>query len=185
MFGAEKRILAFGGAPRSAIINGVLCRRVFCFNFSRWQSAHLSVRGSTLESSSVFETKNKPSILQWIDGLFGAEKRIRTSGKLSTYTRFPIVLLKPLRHLCTFLQQPIYITVFFGKLQAFLFAFCKNVKNNFISQFSRRFTYGRVIETLVHFKVTSVRFLIFITVARRSVFQKSRIRAFCAGKRRG
>ena len=30
----------------------------------------------------------------------GAEKRIRTSGKLSTYTRFPIVLLKPLRHLC-------------------------------------------------------------------------------------
>ncbi len=30
----------------------------------------------------------------------GAEKRIRTSGKRLTYTRFPIVLLKPLGHLC-------------------------------------------------------------------------------------
>ena len=30
----------------------------------------------------------------------GAEKRIRTSGRVTPVTRFPIVLLKPLRHLC-------------------------------------------------------------------------------------
>ena len=30
----------------------------------------------------------------------GAEKRIRTSGTFQAHTRFPIVLLKPLRHLC-------------------------------------------------------------------------------------
>ena len=46
----------------------------------------------------------------------GAEKRIRTSGRFQAYTRFPIVLLKPLRHLCiidAFHKAPIYITVFF------------------------------------------------------------------------
>lgn len=32
--------------------------------------------------------------------LRGAEKRIRTSGRVTPVTRFPIVLLKPLRHLC-------------------------------------------------------------------------------------
>ena len=32
---------------------------------------------------------------------YGAEKRIRTSGRVTPVTRFPIVLLKPLRHLCT------------------------------------------------------------------------------------
>ena len=33
----------------------------------------------------------------------GAEKRIRTSGPVSPVTRFPIVLLKPLRHLCIYM----------------------------------------------------------------------------------
>ena len=37
----------------------------------------------------------------------GAEKRIRTSGRVTPVTRFPIVLLKPLRHLCME-QKPFY-----------------------------------------------------------------------------
>ena len=43
----------------------------------------------------------------------GAEKRIRTSGRFQAYTRFPIVLLKPLRHLCIFSQiANIYYCIF-------------------------------------------------------------------------
>ena len=60
----------------------------------------------------------------------GAEKRIRTSGRVPPVTRFPIVLLKPLRHLCinsTLSQAPIYITVFFRKMQAFFARFSKNL----------------------------------------------------------
>ena len=46
----------------------------------------------------------------------GAEKRIRTSGPVIPVTRFPIVLLKPLRHLC----KLNYYTLFSKKRQLFL-----------------------------------------------------------------
>ena len=62
----------------------------------------------------------------------GAEKRIRTSGPVFPVTRFPIVLLKPLRHLCKyrrFRQTLIYITVFSQKMQAFSTCFFKILKN--------------------------------------------------------
>ncbi len=66
---------------------------------------------------------------------FGAEKRIRTSGTFQAHTRFPIVLLKPLRHLCInstlFHKVPIYSTVFLEKRQAFFTAFSKNIKKSY------------------------------------------------------
>ena len=34
--------------------------------------------------------------------LYGAEKIINATATPQTYTRFPIVLLKPLRHLCIY-----------------------------------------------------------------------------------
>ena len=40
-------------------------------------------------------------VLEFVLFPYGAEKRIRTSGRVTPVTRFPIVLLKPLRHLCT------------------------------------------------------------------------------------
>ena len=58
--------------------------------------ARTSDNTDPFSNSSLRHEKSTPS-----RGAFrGAEKRIRTSGKLQTYTRFPIVLLKPLRHLC-------------------------------------------------------------------------------------
>ena len=40
----------------------------------------------------------------------GAEKRIRTSGRVTPVTRFPIVLLKPLRHLCKSFLKDVFPT---------------------------------------------------------------------------
>ena len=61
----------------------------------------------------------------------GAEKRIRTSGTFQAHTRFPIVLLKPLRHLCNFfgaLSQSAYIYYFiFSKKSSVFTPFCKNI----------------------------------------------------------
>ena len=69
----------------------------------------------------------------------GAEKKIRTSGRVLPVTRFPIVLLKPLRHLCinryAFPKAPIYITVFFRKKQAFLLNFQKNLEKTYFLRF--------------------------------------------------
>ena len=48
---------------------------------------------------------------------FGAEKRIRTSGRVTPVTRFPIVLLKPLRHLC---KNVCYSTTILRKKQLIL-----------------------------------------------------------------
>ena len=49
---------------------------------------------------------------------FGAEKRIRTSGTFQAHTRFPIVLLKPLRHLCILIgrsAERLFILLYFLK----------------------------------------------------------------------
>ena len=62
----------------------------------------------------------------------GAEKRIRTSGTFQAHTRFPIVLLKPLRHLCIFktllTKRLIILLYFFEKCKRFYFTFKKIFK---------------------------------------------------------
>ena len=65
---------------------------------------------------------------------FGAEKRIWTSGRFQAYTRFPIVLLKPLRHLCIVgvHTTPNYITSFWQKKQAFSCRFSKKLQKSFL-----------------------------------------------------
>ena len=69
----------------------------------------------------------------------GAEKRIRTSGRFTTVTRFPIALLKPLRHLCvSFLESTSYFTRIPRKRQPFSASFAHFSKILFIRQMPRR-----------------------------------------------
>ena len=86
-----------------------------------------------LSSSSLRHTKKHT--LCGCAFSYGAEKRIRTSGPVLPVTRFPIVLLKPLRHLgiinAFFSKALIYITVFFEKMQAFSTKFHKFMKTFF------------------------------------------------------
>ena len=128
--GAEKRILAFSGAPRWTIINcPVCCHSPMKFCRVRQTVLHLQ-NASPLESSSKLGRQQKRDMPTGISLFCGAEKRIRTSGTFQAHTRFPIVLLKPLRHLCInrpLQRTPIYITVFFQKRQAFFMRFSKNL----------------------------------------------------------
>ena len=57
----------------------------------------------------------------------GAEKRIRTSGRVTPVTRFPIVLLKPLRHLC---RNNSYFTTNLPKMQLLFMRFCHFSRTN-------------------------------------------------------
>ena len=57
----------------------------------------------------------------------GAEKRIRTSGRVTPVTRFPIVLLKPLRHLC---RNNSYFTTNPPKMQLLFMRFCHFSRTN-------------------------------------------------------
>ncbi len=67
------------------------CKQAFFAHVGR---ANLRENGlSHLSSLRHKKTRQKA-------GFHGAEKRIRTSGRVTPVTRFPIVLLKPLRHLC-------------------------------------------------------------------------------------
>ena len=103
-------------------------------------------------SSQALLCANKKTHPKWVC-FVGAEKRIRTSGTFQAHTRFPIVLLKPLRHLCNFRRSfrkaPIYITLFFQKMQAFLLHFEKNiVKTYFVMVSSTISAFTALIETL-------------------------------------
>ena len=60
----------------------------------------------------------------------GAEKRIRTSGPVFPVTRFPIVLLKPLRHLCKYfssvlLNAYLYYCIFQKNASVFILVYKK------------------------------------------------------------
>ena len=90
--GAEKRM--FGGCALKAS-----CRAEKLFAFSGSVCArHSREPPENAGSLNLFPApRKKPAE----GGPFrGAEKRIRTSGRVTPVTRFPIVLLKPLRHLC-------------------------------------------------------------------------------------
>ena len=74
---------------------------------------------------------------------FGAEKRIRTSGRFQAYTRFPIVLLKPLRHLCiskrSLQSAYIYYCIFLKKSSIFTLLLEKMLKNIISPSFRPQF----------------------------------------------
>ena len=57
-------------------------------------------RGGKIHAFSRFSGIKRKSEVIRLRFFAGAEKRIRTSGRVTPVTRFPIVLLKPLRHLC-------------------------------------------------------------------------------------
>ena len=86
-------------------------------------------------------------------GVHGAEKRIRTSGKFLTYTRFPIVLLKPLGHLCKdnhyFTRKTQKLQLFsmkfsdiFSPIAAFLFSLARSAENKFPKNSLQRDFFG-------------------------------------------
>ena len=81
-------------------------------------------------SHSPYQTKKTPP---WVSFLFGAEKRIRTSGTFQAHTRFPIVLLKPLRHLCinSTLRTSAYLyyCIFLKNASVFTILSKKSLKN--------------------------------------------------------
>ena len=79
----------------------------------------------TSQSSSPRTQKSRPVGQPF---LRGAEKRIRTSGRVTPVTRFPIVLLKPLRHLC---KSSCYRIIFLRKRQLFLREFRQKFSGNF------------------------------------------------------
>ena len=87
----------------------------------------------------------------------------------SRITRFPIVLLKPLRHLCivgTAFATLIYITVFFEKMQAFSPRFFKISKKSFKRACRQAKQNGSTL----------------VATARGAAFQKPGIRAFLASE---
>ena len=106
---------------------------------------------------------------QWVR-LRGAEKRIRTSGTFQAHTRFPIVLLKPLRHLC--IQAYLYYCIFQKKASVFVRVYEKSSKNLFLQK-SGPFWSAFIL--LVR----------FITIASRAALQKARVRAAFANELRG
>ena len=91
------------------------CKQAFFAHVGR---ANLRENGfSHLSSLRHKKTRQKA-------GFHGAEKRIRTSGRVTPVTRFPIVLLKPLRHLCKDIS---YFTTNARKKQLLLTRFLQKV----------------------------------------------------------
>ena len=73
-FGRGDGIRPFSRAPRSAIINGVLCRLCFCITSLRWQSVLLSQNGSHPQIPSLWR-KIKNAKHQMVICIFWSRRR--------------------------------------------------------------------------------------------------------------
>ena len=90
---AQRRGLSAGCA-----LDGFVGGKGFCpFSAPCFAASARDLRGMPDFSPSPHATQKTRARRAF---LRGAEKRIRTSGRVTPVTRFPIVLLKPLRHLC-------------------------------------------------------------------------------------
>ena len=75
-FGAERGICAFSGAPRSAIINGVLCQQLSRPPTISRQSVLLSQNGSYPQIPLYIPYKKPVEMNNFISHRFGAERGI-------------------------------------------------------------------------------------------------------------
>ena len=129
LFGAEKRIRAFSGAPRWAIINCPFCLTSTTYSLSRKAKRSFTLAAPTLESSSSVlyqKQKNTPHkvcsfVLAQRRG-FEPPVRFRRTHDFQSCSLNHSDISANFRH---FVQVPIYITVFFKKMQAFLLHFRK------------------------------------------------------------
>jgi len=78
IFGRGDGIRAFSGAPRSAIINGILCHQVFCNPAVVWQSVLLPQNDSHPRIPSRFRFIKKSVKNQCFSRIFGRGDGIRT-----------------------------------------------------------------------------------------------------------
>ena len=97
--------------------------RFYGYSESKAKSIKKCMGGDSYTSFVVYIKKWDISFSTYVP--LGAEKRIRTSGRFTAVTRFPIVLLKPLRHLC----KPLHCTRIRRKMQPILWGFAEIFQN--------------------------------------------------------